>query len=118
MCTGLLPPGANPIAVKILIIIIIIIVSCSCTSDTPSDDALEFINIKVEEGSGVTVKVEENPEPISCPTIKAQPDELPPLELVEVKGEPYFEVMFEDQKADADIEGNFEDKKADVDRDM
>jgi len=25
MCTGLLPPGANPIAVKILIIIIIII---------------------------------------------------------------------------------------------
>jgi len=27
MCTGLLPPGANPIAVKILIIIIIIIIS-------------------------------------------------------------------------------------------
>ena len=27
MCTGLLPPGANPIAVKILIIIIIIICS-------------------------------------------------------------------------------------------
>ena len=27
MCTGLLPPGANPIAVKILIIIIIIISS-------------------------------------------------------------------------------------------
>jgi len=26
MCTGLLPPAANPIAVKILIIIIIIIV--------------------------------------------------------------------------------------------
>ena len=26
MCTGLLPPGANPIAVKILIIIIIIII--------------------------------------------------------------------------------------------
>ena len=27
MCTGLLPPGANPIAVKILIIIIIIIIN-------------------------------------------------------------------------------------------
>jgi hypothetical protein len=41
----------------------------------------------------------ENPEPISCPTIKAQPGELAPLELEEVKVEPYFEVMFEDQKA-------------------
>jgi hypothetical protein len=26
MCTGLLPPGANPIAVKILLILIIIII--------------------------------------------------------------------------------------------
>ena len=31
--------------------------------------------------------------------------------------EPDFEVQCEDQKADADTEGNFEDKKADLDRD-
>ena len=31
MCTGLLPPGANPIAVKIIIIIIIIIIQYKCT---------------------------------------------------------------------------------------
>ena len=40
-----------------------------------------------------------------------------PQEQAEVEVEPDFEVQCEDQKADADTEGNFEDKKADLDRD-
>ena len=55
--------------------------SCICTSVTPSDDAQEVISIKVDEDSGVTVKVEEIPQPISFPTIKAEPDEVSYLPL-------------------------------------
>jgi len=41
-CTGLLPPGANPIAVKILIIIIIIIFSgCQNCWNTVEVDKLQ-----------------------------------------------------------------------------
>ena len=47
--------------------------SCSCTSVTPPDDAPEVISVKVEEDSGVAVKLE-LPEPITFPT-KAEPDE-------------------------------------------
>lgn len=50
--------------------------SCSCTSVISSDDTHEVISIKVEEDSGVAVKVEAIPEPISFPPIKAEPDEV------------------------------------------
>ena len=33
-----------------------------------------------------------------------------------MKVQPDFEVQFEDQKGDADIEGNFEDQEADLGR--
>jgi hypothetical protein len=48
--------------------------SCSCTR--LSDDAHEAISVKVEEESGVTIKVEEIPESISFPAIKVEPDEV------------------------------------------
>jgi hypothetical protein len=34
------------------------------------------VSVKVEEESCVTVRVEETPEPISFPAIKAEPDEV------------------------------------------
>ena len=42
--------------------------------------------------------------------------QLDTQELVEVKGEPDFEVQCEDMKADADTEVNFEDQEADLGR--
>jgi hypothetical protein len=48
--------------------------SCSCTSVTLPDDAPEVISVKVEQDSGVAVKLE-LPEPIIFPT-KAEPDEF------------------------------------------
>ena len=54
----------------------VVLVSCSCTSVTLSDDAHEGCSIKVEEGSGVTIKVEEIPEAISFPSIKTEPEEV------------------------------------------
>ena len=50
--------------------------SCSCTCVTASDDACEEISVKAEEDSGVTMKVEEIPEPVSFSAIKAEPDEV------------------------------------------
>ena len=50
--------------------------SCSGTSITSSDDGHTVFNIKVEEDTDVTIKVEEIPEPISFPAIKAEPDEV------------------------------------------
>jgi hypothetical protein len=34
------------------------------------------ISIKAVPGTGIVIKVEENPEPISFPKIKAEPDEV------------------------------------------
>ena len=56
MCTGLLPPGANPIAVKILILIIIIIISLvknvgKVMPQSVVREELESLNIRVK---GVT----------------------------------------------------------------
>jgi len=49
--------------------------SCSgmCVS---SCDSCEVISIKDEPGTGIEIKVEEDPEPISFPEIKAEPDEV------------------------------------------
>jgi len=44
--------------------------SCSETSVTSSDNAFEFVSVKVEEDIDVTIKVEEVPE------IKAEPEEV------------------------------------------
>jgi len=46
-------------------------VPASCSYTTLSDGAHEAISIKVEEDSGVTIKEEENPEPISFPPINS-----------------------------------------------
>jgi hypothetical protein len=51
--------------------------SCSCASVTSSGDAHEAIHVKVEEDSDFTIiKVEEIPEAISFPAIKAESDEV------------------------------------------
>jgi hypothetical protein len=52
------------------------VVPASCSSTRLSDDAHEAISVKVEEESGVAVKVEEMPEPISFPAIMAKPNEV------------------------------------------
>jgi hypothetical protein len=49
---------------------------CSGTSITSSDDAHAVISIKVEVDTDVTVEVEEIPEALSFPEIKAEPDEV------------------------------------------
>jgi len=50
--------------------------SCSGMCVSPCDDACEVISKKAEPGTGIEIKVEENPEPISFPEIKAEPDEV------------------------------------------
>jgi hypothetical protein len=50
--------------------------SCSQTAVTSSDDTHAVIGINVEEDKDVTVKVEEIPEPVSFPSIKAEPQEV------------------------------------------
>jgi len=40
------------------------------------NDARQVINIKAEENIDIAIKVEEIPEPISFPEIKAEPDEV------------------------------------------
>jgi len=50
--------------------------SCSGTSITSSDDTHAVISIKVEVYADVTMKVEEIPEPLSFPAVKAEPDEV------------------------------------------
>jgi len=50
--------------------------SCSGTSITSSDHAREFIGIKREENTDVTIKVEDISEPISFPAIKPKPSEV------------------------------------------
>jgi hypothetical protein len=54
----------------------VVLASCSCTSVTSSGDAHEVVCIKVGEDSGVPTKVQEIPEAISLPDIKAKPDEV------------------------------------------
>jgi hypothetical protein len=41
-----------------------------------SDDSHAVVGINVEEEANVTIKVEEIPEPISFPSIKAEPVEV------------------------------------------
>jgi len=55
--------------------------SCSGMCVSPCDDACEVINIKAEPGTGTQIKVEEYPEPISFPEIKAEPDEVSYMSL-------------------------------------
>jgi hypothetical protein len=43
---------------------------------SPCNDACELASIKTEEGTGIGIKVEEIPEAISFPEIKAEPDEV------------------------------------------
>jgi hypothetical protein len=43
---------------------------------SPCNDACEVINIKSEQGTDIEIKVEEMPEPLSFPEIKAEPDEV------------------------------------------
>jgi hypothetical protein len=43
---------------------------------SPCNDACEVISIKSEPGTGIEIKVEEIPEPISFPEIKAEPEEV------------------------------------------
>ena len=50
--------------------------SCSGICVSPCNDAYEVISIKTEEGTDIEIKVEEIPEPISFPEIKAEPDEV------------------------------------------
>ena len=51
---------------------------CSATflCISPCDDAREVISMKTEEGKDTEVKVEESPEPICFPEIKAEPDDI------------------------------------------
>jgi hypothetical protein len=46
------------------------------TGITTSDDSPAGIGIRVEEDANVTIKLEEIPEPISFPSIKAEPVEV------------------------------------------
>ena len=71
--------------------------SCSGTCVSPCDDACEVMSIKAEPGTGIEIKVEENPEPISFPEIKAEPDtaieikveeDPEPISFPEIKAEP------------------------------
>jgi hypothetical protein len=55
--------------------------SSSDTGMTSSDDSKAVIGIKVEEDTDVTIKVEEIPEPISFPPIKAEPEEVSSLSV-------------------------------------
>ena len=48
--------------------------SCSGICVSPCNDAYEVISIKTEEGTDIEIKVEEIPEPISFPEIKAELD--------------------------------------------
>jgi hypothetical protein len=50
--------------------------SSSETGITTSDDSQAVVDINVEEDANVTIKVEEIPEPISFPSIKAEPVEV------------------------------------------
>ena len=50
--------------------------SCSGTCISPCKDACEVISTKTEPGTGIEINVEENPEPISFPKIKAEPEEV------------------------------------------
>ena len=50
--------------------------SCIGTCVSPCNDACEVISIKAEPGTGIEIKVEEIPEPISFPAIKAEPEEV------------------------------------------
>jgi hypothetical protein len=43
---------------------------------SPCSDACEVIKVKTEQGTDTEIKVEEMPEPISFPEIKAEPDEV------------------------------------------
>jgi hypothetical protein len=43
---------------------------------SPCNVACEESNIKTEQGTDIEIKVEEIPEPISFPSIKAEPDEV------------------------------------------
>jgi hypothetical protein len=48
---------------------------------SPCNDACEVISIKIEEGTDMEIKVEEIPETISFPEIKAEPDEVSNVSL-------------------------------------
>jgi hypothetical protein len=50
--------------------------SCSGMCVSPSNGASEMISIKAEQDTDIQIKVEEIPEPISFPEIKAEPDEV------------------------------------------
>ena len=50
--------------------------SCSGMCVSPCSDTCEVISIKTEPGTDIQIKVEENPEPISFPPIKAEPEEV------------------------------------------
>ena len=72
--------------------------SCSGMYVSPCDDACEVISIKAESDTGIKIKVEENPEPISFSEIKAEPDTT-----TEIKVEEYPEpVSFPEIKAEPD----------------
>ena len=49
---------------------------CSGMCVSTFNDAREVINIKTEQGTDIEIKVEEIPEPISFPELKAEPDEV------------------------------------------
>jgi hypothetical protein len=51
-------------------------VSCNGTCVSPCNDACEVISIQAEQVTDTEVKVEEIPEPISFPEIKAEPNEV------------------------------------------
>ena len=48
--------------------------TCSGMCVSPCNDECEVIGIKTEEGTDMEIKVEEIPEPISLPEVKAEPD--------------------------------------------
>ena len=50
--------------------------SCNETSVTSPNSEHEFFGLKVEEDTDITIKVEEIPEAISFPPIKAEQDEV------------------------------------------
>ena len=50
--------------------------SCSEMCKSPCNDAYEATSIQAKQGTDIEIKVEEIPESISFPAIKAEPDEV------------------------------------------
>jgi hypothetical protein len=50
--------------------------SCSGMSVSSCNDTCQVVSVKTEPGTNIEIKVEEIPEPISFPEIKAEPDEV------------------------------------------